>query len=51
MNYQDFKQLKTPEEYVRWVKFKMEIIAQFYEEFCARSIIGLPIDVIDIKND
>lgn len=40
----DFGVPKTPDEYVRWVEFKMKVIANFYESFCQVSIIGGPID-------
>jgi hypothetical protein len=48
LNNQDFKQLRTSEDYVDWVKFKMELIAQFYEKYCTRSIIGKPVDAFSI---
>lgn len=48
LNLPDFKQLAAPEDYVAWVKFKMELIAQFYEQFCTRSIIGRPVDAFAI---
>ncbi len=50
LNNHDFKQLITSGEYVDWVRFKIEIIAQFYEKFCKHSIIGLPVDAFAITN-
>ena len=46
----DFRQLTTPEEYVAWVRFKMEMIARFYEKFCTRSIIGGAVDAFAIAH-
>jgi len=40
----DFKQFTTPTDYVEWVKFKIELIAEFYDRFCRSSIIGKPVD-------
>jgi hypothetical protein len=51
LNNLDFRQLTTPEDYVAWVRFKMEMIARFYEEFCTRSIIGGPVDAFTITNN
>ena len=31
-------------DYVEWVKFKIELIAEFYDRFCRSSIIGKPVD-------
>lgn len=44
----DFGVPTTPGEYERWVEFKMEVIAQFYERFCQMSMIGRPVDVFSI---
>jgi len=44
----DFKPLTTPEDYVAWVKFKMELVAYFYKHYCKSSIIGRPIDAFAI---
>jgi hypothetical protein len=44
----DFKPLTTPEEYVAWVKFKMELVAYFYKNYCKSSIIGKPVDTFAI---
>jgi hypothetical protein len=33
---------------MRWVQFKMETIAHFYQRFCASSIIGKPVDAFVI---
>lgn len=43
-----FRKMQTVEDYVNWVKFKMEVIAQFYEQFCNDSIIGTPVDCFAI---
>jgi hypothetical protein len=48
LNYPEFDQVSTPEEYIEWVRFKMETIALFYEKFCSISIIGRPVDVFTI---
>jgi hypothetical protein len=40
----DFMPIATPLDYRNWVLFKMSSIADFYERYCARSIIGRPID-------
>lgn len=39
-----FRHLTSTDDYVEWVKFKMETIARFYERWATESIIGLPID-------
>lgn len=44
----DFSVPRTPNEYARWVEFKMGVIAQFYERFCRVSIIGGPVDAFAI---
>jgi hypothetical protein len=44
----DFRKMATPDDYVEWVRFKMDVIAQFYEEFCTGSIIGRPVDAFAI---
>jgi hypothetical protein len=31
---------------MRWVKFKLEIIAHFYQRFSRASIIGKPVDAL-----
>lgn len=48
LNFPDFKHWTTPEDYVNWVRFKMELIARFYEQFCTHSIIGRPVDAFAI---
>jgi hypothetical protein len=40
----DFMPVATPLDYRNWVLFKMSSIADFYERYCVRSIIGRPID-------
>lgn len=44
----DFGVPHTPNEYAKWVEFKMDVIAQFYERFCQVSIIGGPVDAFFI---
>jgi hypothetical protein len=39
-----FRPLTTIGDYVDWVKFKMELVAAFYEHFAMESIIGSPVD-------
>jgi len=34
----------TTRDYVDWVQFKLEMVADFYERYCSESIIGRPID-------
>jgi hypothetical protein len=43
-----FRALATPDDYVEWVRFKMETIASFYKKFATRSIIGEPVDAFSI---
>jgi hypothetical protein len=42
--YEDFKQPKTPEEYVEVAKWKVRVIASFYKQYAKQEIIGAPID-------
>ena len=44
----DFDMPRTPDEYTRWVEFKMDLIAQLYERFCRVSIIARPVDAFFI---
>jgi hypothetical protein len=44
----DFNMPSTPDEYTAWVRFKMELIARFYERFCRVSIIARPVDAFFI---
>jgi len=44
----DFKMPRTRSDYVRWVKFKMAVIADLYQRFCRVSIIGRPVDAFSI---
>jgi len=39
-----FREIQTSADYLSWVKFKMEAIANFYERFSENPIIGKPID-------
>ncbi len=46
---QSFRALQSIEDYVEWVQFKMELVADFYERFSTESIIGRPIDAFAIQ--
>jgi hypothetical protein len=48
LGQQSFRALTGTADYVDWVKFKMELVAQFYERFAVESIIGAPIDAFAI---
>ena len=50
LNAPDFKKFLTPEDDADWVKFKIEVIADFYKRFCRVSIIGKPVDAFLIKS-
>jgi len=45
-----FRSLTTVDDYTDWVRFKLELIAQFYERYSTESIIGAPIDAFAICN-
>jgi hypothetical protein len=40
----DFRSITTMSDYLAWVRFKMETIADFYEHYCSLPLIGRPID-------
>lgn len=44
----DFNPPRSSEDYASWLRFKMEIVAMFYERFCRTSIIGGPVDAFAI---
>jgi hypothetical protein len=44
-----FKKLKTISDSEQWVRFKMEIVAYFYKNYCRESLAGRPIDTISIE--
>lgn len=46
----DFRRVRSVLDYARWVRFKLEVIAYVYKQWCTRSIIGRPIDVICITS-
>jgi hypothetical protein len=46
----DFSPGMGPVTYMRWVQFKMEVIAHFYQRFCSTSIIGKPVDAFVITH-
>jgi hypothetical protein len=46
----DFTPGAGPVQYMRWVQFKMETIAHFYQRFCHTSIIGKPVDTFVITH-
>lgn len=49
LTFPDFKAITMPEDYGRWTKFKLQIVASFYRRFCHQSIIGSPIEVLLLK--
>jgi hypothetical protein len=46
LNRPDFRPIRSGQDYAQWVRFKLEVIAYVYKQWCTRSIIGRPIDVI-----
>jgi hypothetical protein len=48
LNHPDFRRVRSMEDYARWVRFKLEVISYVYKEWCRRSIVGRPIDVISV---
>ena len=44
----DFGIGQGPQAHMRWVKFKMDTLVRFYEQFATVSIIGKPVDVFAI---
>jgi hypothetical protein len=50
LDLRDFRSLRTIPEFEEFTKFKMELIAKFYEKYCTGSSIGKPIDVFSIVN-
>ncbi|MCX5727108.1 MAG: hypothetical protein NT030_08120 [Candidatus Saganbacteria bacterium] len=46
----EFKEFRSPHDYLEWVKFKIGVIADFYEKFCSVSIIGRPVDAFLIAS-
>jgi hypothetical protein len=48
LNRPDFRRVRNMPDYERWVKFKMEVIAYVYKQWCTRSIIGRPINAFSI---
>jgi hypothetical protein len=51
LQYPDFKQPKTPEEYGEYIKFKFEVIAYIYKKWAKKNIIARPIDVFVFTKD
>ena len=47
--FPDFDIPKSPEDYGRWTKFKLQVVALFYKRFCRSSIIGSPVDALVIE--
>jgi len=45
-----FRALSDINDYVDWVKFKLEVVASFYERFATESIIGHPVDAFAIHH-
>ncbi len=48
LGQESFRALVTTDDYLDWVKFKMELVARFYDRFAVESIIGDPIDAFAI---
>jgi hypothetical protein len=44
-----FKELRTIRDYEQWIKFKMEVIAYFYKNYCRESLVARPIDTFSIE--
>jgi hypothetical protein len=44
----EFPLAPSPESHLRWVRFKMNVIADFYDQFATKSIIGKPVDALAI---
>ncbi len=51
LGQESFRALRNTDDYVDWVKYKMELVAHFYERFATESIIGVPIDAFAISKD
>ena len=49
LDLSEFRPLGTVDDYVGWVRFKMQAIARFYAKYCTISIIGAPIDAFAIE--
>ncbi|MBS2022204.1 MAG: hypothetical protein JST92_07320 [Deltaproteobacteria bacterium] len=46
-----FSRSLSPKDYARWVAFKLEIVARFYETFSKASSIGRPVDAFVISQN
>ena len=44
----EFRHLTRPDDYAKWVQFKLGVIAAFYKRYCTTSIIGGPVDAFAI---
>jgi len=44
-----FRRLRSAEDYILWICFKMEVIAHFYKRYYRGSIIAKPIDAFAIQ--
>jgi hypothetical protein len=49
LNRDDFRPVQTSDEYIEWVRFKMEVIAYVYKKYCERPVIGRPIDAFCVR--
>ena len=50
LNFPDFRRITTPERSTEWIRFKLEVIAYVYRQWCTSSIIGRPIDVVCLRH-
>jgi hypothetical protein len=44
MKLPDFRSVSKPEDYAKWVKFKLSVVAHFYKHYSTKPVIGAPID-------
>ena len=51
LQFPDFKEPRTPEEYGEYVRFKFEVIAYIYKKWAKKKIIARPIDVLVLTKD
>jgi len=47
-SHKDFKHPARPDEYIEVIRWKMEVVASFYQKFARKPIIGKPIDAFII---
>lgn len=51
LEFQDFKKIKSKEEYADYVKFKFEFISYLYKNWANQKVISRPIDVFILTKD